>query len=122
MKTTPIARATHRSPRLIASIVTGPVRSDLVIHGEPTTASEPAATNDGGELVWNLGTLSAEQLKRIDLTLVTQTRGPLNCHAVVTFSAVAAHQVQVREPQLAVKMSGPDKVIAGERLGPAATA
>jgi uncharacterized repeat protein (TIGR01451 family) len=97
-----------------------PAQNVIVRHrlapGVVCKGSEPPATNDGGELVWNLGTLSAEQSKRIDLTLITQTRGPLNCHAVVTFSAVAAHQIQVREPQLAVKMSGPDKVIAGENV------
>jgi Domain of unknown function DUF11 len=79
-------------------------------------ASEPAAGHDNEELVWNLGTLAPQQARRIDLSLVSQTRGALNCHATVTFSAVAAYQVQVREPQLAVKMRGPDKVIAGENV------
>ena len=40
----------------------------------------------------------------------------MNCQASVTFTAVAGHQVQVREPMLAVKMRRPEKVIAGETV------
>ncbi len=50
------------------------------------------------------------------MALVSQTRGVLNCPATVTFTTVAAHQVQVREPQLSVKVSAPDKVIVGESV------
>ncbi len=78
--------------------------------------SEPQAVNDGGELVWQLGTLAPEQTRRIELHLESSTRGPLNCQASVTFTAVAAHQVQVREPQLVVKVRAPEKIVAGENV------
>lgn len=79
-------------------------------------ASAPEAVNEAGELVWNLGTLQADQSRRIDLTLTAQTRGVVQCAAAVTFTGVAAHHVQVREPQLAVKMTSPDKVVSGENV------
>ncbi len=97
-----------------------PAQNVIVRHrlgqGMIVKACEPPAVNENGELVWNLGTLAPEQAKRIDLQLVSQTRGPTNCHATVTFTAVAGHQVQVREPQLAVKMRGPAKTIVGENI------
>jgi hypothetical protein len=105
---------------VVRNTSTTPTQNVVVRHrlgqGVTCKTTEPVAGNDNGELVWNLGTLAPDQSRRIDLTLVTPTRGPLNCHATVTFTAVAAHQVQVREPLLAVKMRGPDKVIAGENV------
>jgi uncharacterized repeat protein (TIGR01451 family) len=105
---------------VVRNTSTTPAQNVVVRHrlGQSVTCktSEPAAVHDNDELVWNLGTLAPQQARRIDLSLVSQTRGALNCHATVTFSAVAAYQVQVREPQLAVKMRGPDKVIAGENV------
>lgn len=84
--------------------------------GVTCKVSDPPAANEIGELVWNLGTLAPEQTRRIDLQLVSQVRGTLNCQANVTFTGTAAHQVQVHEPQLAVKMRAPDKVVAGETV------
>ena len=37
----------------------------------------------------NLGTIAPNQTKKIDLSLVSPARGPLNCHATVTFTAPA---------------------------------
>jgi hypothetical protein len=97
-----------------------PAQNVIVRHrlasGVVVKSCEPSAANEAGELVWNLGTLAPEQSRRIDLQLVAKARGPMNCHAVVTFTAVAGHQVQVREPQLAVKMRAPASTIAGENV------
>jgi uncharacterized repeat protein (TIGR01451 family) len=97
-----------------------PAQNVMVRHrlaaGVVVKTCEPAAANEAGELVWNLGTLAPEQSRRIDLQLVANARGPMNCHAVVTFTAVAGHQVQVREPQLAIKMRAPANTIAGENV------
>jgi uncharacterized repeat protein (TIGR01451 family) len=77
-------------------------------------SSEPQPAVDEGELVWLLGTLAAGQVRRIDLQMVVQVKGPLTCQATVTFSGAATHQVQVSEPQLQIKMKGPDRVLGGE--------
>jgi hypothetical protein len=60
--------------------------------------------------------LAPNQTQRLDLILVSKTRGPLNCQATATFTAVSGHQVQVREPLLNIKMRTPDKIIAGENV------
>lgn len=98
------------------SIVQNVIVRHRLAPGVTCKSCEPSAVPDVGELVWNLGTLAPQQMRRIDLSLVSQSRGVLNCPATVTFSTVAAHQVQVREPQLAVKLSGPDKVVVGENV------
>ncbi len=82
--------------------------------GVQLRASEPAPSSEGGELAWALGSLAAGQTKKVDLQLVSENRGPVNCQASVTFTAHAGHQLTVREPLLAVKLKAPDKVIAGE--------
>ncbi len=77
-------------------------------------STEPSATTEAGELSWNLGTIAPNQSRRLDVALVSKSRGPLTCHATVTFTSVAAHQVQVREPLLSVKIRSPEKVVVGE--------
>ena len=77
-------------------------------------SSEPQPVTDQGELVWTLGTLSAGQVRRIDLQMIVQVKGALTCQATVTFSGAAAHHVQVSEPQLQIKMKSPAKVLANE--------
>jgi hypothetical protein len=105
---------------VVRNTSTTPVHNLVVRHklgkGITCKATEPQAVREEGALVWNVGTLAPEQSRRIDLVLISQLRGALNNQATVTFSAVAAHHVQVREPQLLVKMSGPAKVIVGENV------
>jgi uncharacterized repeat protein (TIGR01451 family) len=84
--------------------------------GVTCKGSDPQATTEGDTLVWDLGTLPAGQVKKIDLLLVSATRGPINCQAQVTFTGTSTHQVVVREPQLIVKMKAPAKVISGETV------
>ncbi|MBI2808577.1 MAG: DUF11 domain-containing protein [Planctomycetes bacterium] len=97
-----------------------PAQNVVVRHrlgkGVVCKSSEPLALQGAGELTWNLGTLGPKHVRRIDLTLVAQTRGTLDLPAIVTFSSVAAHRVQVNEPQLLVKVQAPDKVIVGENV------
>jgi uncharacterized repeat protein (TIGR01451 family) len=60
--------------------------------------------------------MGPQETKRVEMVLVADKRGALNCQAAVTFTSMAGHQIQVREPKLAIKLSNPDKVIAGESL------
>jgi hypothetical protein len=105
---------------LVRNTSSVPAQNVIVRHrlgqGVVVKACEPPAVHENGELIWNLGTLAPEQARRIELSLVANTRGATNCHATVTFTAVAGHQVQVREPQLAVKMRIPEKTVAGETV------
>lgn len=97
-----------------------PIHNVVIRHqltqGVTMKSSEPISTKEGNEIVWSLGTIGGEQVRKIDVVLVTTNRGTLNCHATATFTAVAGHQVTVREPQLQIKMKAPEKAVAGENV------
>jgi uncharacterized repeat protein (TIGR01451 family) len=105
---------------VVRNTSTTPAHNVIVRHklgdGVTCKTSEPRAGDETGELSWNLGTLAPQQSKRVEVVLVAHTRGALNCQAAVTFTAIAGHQVQVREPKLAIKLTSPDKVIAGDSV------
>ena len=105
---------------IVRNTSTVPVQNVIVRHrlGEGVTckASEPKAAQDAGTLSWSVGNLAPDQTCRLEVVLIAQNHGPMNCNASATFTAVAAHQVQVSEPKLAVTMRSPDKIVAGESV------
>lgn len=107
--------------QLVVRNTSGVAVHNVVVRHRPSQgvtyrASEPQPTVDEGDLVWSLGSLAAGQVRRIDLQMVVQVKGPLTCQATVTFSGGASHQVQVSEPQLKVRLKGPDRVLSGEMV------
>ncbi len=68
------------------------------------------------ELAWNLGSLEAGQTQKVEFELVSQLRGTLNCQAHVSFTLATSNTVEIRDPQLAVKMRAPETVTAGENV------
>jgi uncharacterized repeat protein (TIGR01451 family) len=97
-----------------------PVQNVVIRHhlseGVACKTSEPKAAGEGDELSWNLGTMAPNQTHHLSLLLVAKTRGPINCQATATFTAIAGHHVQVREPQLAVKVFAPEKIVIGDNV------
>lgn len=95
-----------------------PVHQVVVRHvlpdGVSHRSSQPAARVDDRLVIWHLGTLDAGQVRKLDIQLVAQAKGPLHCQATVTFTAGSSMLVQVKEPLLNVKVAGPEKVIADE--------
>jgi uncharacterized repeat protein (TIGR01451 family) len=116
----PVARLEHpmTCQLVVRNTSTVAVQNVLVRYrpaeGVQLRASEPPAASEGKELTWTLGVLAGGQTKKIELQMVSQTRGAVNCVATVTFTAGAQHQVLVREPLLAVKVRTPEKIVAGE--------
>lgn len=105
---------------LVRNTGPAPVHQVAVRHrltnGVTCKQSEPIAAAEHGELVWNVGTLLPGQQRRIDLQLVASQRGAVNCQAQVTFAASAGQQVQVRQPQLLVKLRAPEQTVVGETV------
>jgi Domain of unknown function DUF11 len=83
--------------------------------GAKVAATEPKADGTDAVLVWDHGVLAPRQEKTVKVRLVPPTTGELICQAWVTFTGSAALKVQVREPKLAVKVQGPEKVTAGDQ-------
>ncbi len=103
---------------LVRNISPGPVYQVSIRHRLPAgvihRVCEPAAFVEGEELTWLLGTLQPGQVKRVEIQVVPQQRGSLTCQAAVTFTGASILRMQVREPQLALKITAPEKVMAGE--------
>ena len=103
---------------LLRNISASPVQN-VVVHnrlpdGVGVQQTEPKATTEGNVLVWNLGTMQSRQERRLDLTLLPETRGDLTCQALVTFTGTSIARLRVREPKLSLKASGPDKILLGD--------
>ncbi len=103
---------------IIKNISAGPVH-DVVIHGKiPTgatvTATEPKAETEDGMLAWKLGDMEPRQEKRLDLQLLPGVTGSITCQASVTLTGVSTARLEIHEPKLAIKATGPKKVIAGD--------
>lgn len=81
--------------------------------GVKMVAAEPQPGKEGNLLTWELGTLQPRQEKRMELQLTPEGKGDFACQASVTFTCSSVARFQVREPKLSVKLSAPDKVLAG---------
>jgi uncharacterized repeat protein (TIGR01451 family) len=82
--------------------------------GATLTAAEPKAAGEGNQPTWDLGTMAPNEQKRIDLQLVPAVRGDFACQALVTFTGSSTLRMQVREPKLALKTTGPKQVVLGD--------
>jgi uncharacterized repeat protein (TIGR01451 family) len=82
--------------------------------GVTVNATEPKAVTEDHHLVWNLGTFEVRQEKRLDLQLVPETNGSIVFPAFVTLTGCSTTRLEVREPKLELKASGPQQVIVGD--------
>jgi uncharacterized repeat protein (TIGR01451 family) len=82
--------------------------------GMSTQGTEPKALNEGGILVWELGTLMAKQEKALQMKLQADSKGDVAPQAWVTFTGSSLMRIRVREPKLVLKAVAPDKVLVGD--------
>ncbi len=76
--------------------------------------TEPKAVAEGNVLVWELGALQARQEKVLQMKLLAEQKGDAAPQAWVTFTGSSVMHIKVREPKLALKVQGPDKILLGE--------
>lgn len=82
--------------------------------GAKINAAEPKATMDGDWMTWQMGTLEPREDKRVDIQMVPEATGQVQCNAMVTLTAQSTARLQVSEPKLQLKAQAPDKVIMGD--------
>jgi uncharacterized repeat protein (TIGR01451 family) len=84
--------------------------------GMTAPASKPNAATENDVLVWQLGTLLPRQEKTLQLQLVVGSKGEATPRAWVTFTGLAASTLHLRvsEPRLALRVSAPPRVVAGD--------
>ena len=95
-----------------------PVHQVLVRHepaaGVTIQGTEPPAVPEGNWLTWPLDTLQPGQERCIEMQILPETRGDLNCAAEVTFTGSCGLRMQIREPKLALQVTVPDKIMVGQ--------
>jgi len=73
--------------------------------------TNPAATKDGGKLVWKLGSFAPKQSKRISVSgMATNTDCVKTC-AAATYVVPACANVKVVQPKLQLKKTAPAEVL-----------
>src|SRR5262249_19184766 len=82
--------------------------------GLTVMGSDPRSANDGGVLVWELGTLMAKQEKAIQIKMQADVKGDVTPQAWVTFTGSSVMRIRVREPKLAIKANVPEKILVGD--------
>jgi uncharacterized repeat protein (TIGR01451 family) len=85
-----------------------------VPEGLTCSDTEPKAVAEKNVLVWELGTLQAKQEKNLQMKLLAEQKGDVSPQAWVTFTGSSVMRIKVREPKLALKAQGPQKVLVGE--------
>ncbi|HEX2477207.1 MAG TPA: hypothetical protein VHK01_20800, partial [Lacipirellulaceae bacterium] len=89
---------------------------DQVPQGTRLLSSSPSAQANGNELIWQLGKLSAGEERSLEMQLMPVTEGEIGSVATVSYAAQASVKTRCTMPQLAIRMSAPDKVMIGQEL------
>ena len=90
------------------------VLRDEVPQGTRLVSTTPSATANGNQLVWQLGKLSAGEERKLEMQLMPLAEGEVGSVATVSYSAQASVKTRCTMPQLAIRMTAPDKVMIGQ--------
>jgi uncharacterized repeat protein (TIGR01451 family) len=82
--------------------------------GLTVQSTEPRAANEGGVLLWDVGTMMAKQERPLQMKLQANVKGDVTPQAWVTFTGSSVMRIRVREPKLTLKASAPEKALVGD--------
>ena len=99
---------TYELKTLASACAGNVVVTDTLPDGVSLVGTEPQATVNGNQLVWNLGNLDAGESKTLKVTVKPEKEGTLvNCATIKADPRVCAQTV-VGRPLLAIDKSGPE--------------
>jgi uncharacterized repeat protein (TIGR01451 family) len=75
---------------------------------------DPAPTEDGQLLTWNLGNLPAGAAKTLQMGLTATERAALSPTAAVTCTRAAMASIEITEPRLELTVVGPQQAVLGQ--------
>ena len=87
---------------------------DEVPQGTRLISTSPNAQPNGSQLVWQLGKLSAGEERTVEMQLMPTAEGEIGSVATVSYSAQASVKTRCTMPQLAIRMTAPEKVMIGQ--------
>jgi len=92
------------------------IRDEVPKGARLVTTNPRASRGVRGELLWQLGTVKPGEEMIVEVQLVPVDEGEIGSVATVSFTADASARATATKPQLAVKTSGPNKVLIGEEV------
>ncbi len=87
---------------------------DEVPYGTRVVSTTPRATNDGNQLLWDLGALSTGEERTVEIELMPTSEGEIGSVATVSHTAQASAKTRCTMPQLAIRMTAPGQVMIGQ--------
>ncbi len=88
---------------------------DEIPLGTELVGTAPRASVSGGKVVWDLGTLSVGEERTVEMELIPTEEGELGSVATVTMAAQASAKARCTKPELAMRLSSPPQVHAGQQ-------
>ncbi|TWU41542.1 Large cysteine-rich periplasmic protein omcB precursor [Novipirellula aureliae] len=89
---------------------------DRVPAGMRLVDASPAPSEQGGVLVWNLGSMPAGDERTVTMQLIPEQEGELGSVARVSFEAAASVRTVSTRPELKVVQRAPEQVLIGQQL------
>jgi uncharacterized repeat protein (TIGR01451 family) len=94
---------------------------DVLVHdripaGMRLVDASPTPTQQGNQLLWQLGSLPAGDERTVTMQLVPEAEGELGSVARVTFEAAASVRTISTRPELKITQRAPAKVLIGQQL------
>jgi uncharacterized repeat protein (TIGR01451 family) len=86
---------------------------DIIPQGTRLISTTPRGKASGGELQWDLGTLSVGELRELEVLLMPTAEGEIGSVATVTMSTQASVKTRCTLPQLALRLTAPRQVMIG---------
>lgn len=90
------------------------IRDEIPL-GTELVGTAPRANVSGGQIVWDLGTLSPGEERTVEMELLPREEGELGSVAMVTLSAQASAKSRCTRPELALRLSSNPQVHVGDQ-------
>ena len=90
------------------------VVEDRIPKGTELTGTAPKAEMIDKKLIWRIGTLKPNEVRKISIRLIPRQEGPIGSVARVNFATEVAAEIIVAAPQLSLKVDAPREVRVGE--------
>ena len=90
------------------------VLEDRIPKGTELTGTSPRAEMVDKKLIWRIGTMKPNEVRKISIKLIPRQEGPIGSVARVNFATEVAAEIMVAAPQLSIKVNAPREVHVGE--------
>ncbi len=90
------------------------VLEDRIPKGTELTGTAPKAEMVDKKLIWRIGTMKPNEVRKISIKIIPRQEGPIGSVARVNFATEVAAEIMVAAPQLSLKVNAPREVRVGE--------